>query len=191
MSLMNDHPENPLLLIRPDSWVNSVCGRFRCHPTIACVLCALSIFGIGLLVSFTFGFQTVYLTTIPVYYGVFGIAWVLACEYWGLPHLPIMLDDARVCFKDEVAFVEITNTALLRLCSVRSALLTSAGVFGLGLVKSPFSFSDACNRLCAMGVLGSFALKTSSGLTSPRLVGSIHHICPSPSPCSGSSPTEI
>ena len=33
--------------------------------------------------------------------------------------------------------------------------------------------------------------KTWVGLTSPRFVGSMHHRCPTPSPCSGSSPTPM
>ena len=94
----------------------------------------MSLFVVGLLVSLTFGFQYEYLSTIPVYYGVFGIAWVLACENWGLPQLPAILEDLRICFKDEDSFVAITNSALKRLGSLRGALWTSAGVFVVGLI---------------------------------------------------------
>ena len=58
-------------------------------------------------------------------------------------------------------------------------------------------FSGTIQKTCShglqacrlrMGAICPSDCKTSSGLTSPLLFGSMHHRCPGPPPCSGSSP---
>jgi hypothetical protein len=96
-------------ILQPMTWVDDVYRKIGSNLLIVSALCGLTFYVIGLLISLTCSFEGTFCTTIPVYYGVFGISWVLGCIRWGSLRSPQMLDDVRICFKNEQQFVSFAN----------------------------------------------------------------------------------
>lgn len=69
-----------------------------CHFVIGSVAAAFLIFVIGVVVASAIGFQQVYLSTSPVYLGVFGIAWVASWCGWASKRLTYIFGFVRPAF---------------------------------------------------------------------------------------------
>jgi hypothetical protein len=118
----------------PKTWVDDLYAKVGVNVVLVSAFCGTTVYVIGLAISVVVGFQATYLTTIPVYYGAFGILWVMGSIRWGLLLLPKKLDYARVCFKDEKRFVKMTDDCIRGLSSRKGAFWTSTVVFLFGLV---------------------------------------------------------
>jgi hypothetical protein len=125
---------NNTRLFPPNTWVDDLYRKVALHLVTVSLLCGGTVYAAGLFIALTLGFQATYLTTIPVYYGFFGISWVLGCIRWGVLRVPGMLDEVRICFKDEQRFVNLANQSMRALGSRAGAFRMSAGVFLVGLV---------------------------------------------------------
>jgi hypothetical protein len=107
-------------------------------PSIIVVsaICGLTVFAVGFAAALMSGFAGVFLSTRAVYYGAFGIAWVLGWLRWGLLRLCRTVEDIRVCFTDEERFLAIAGKTIDRMNGRTGSLVFALIVFSLGLAAA-------------------------------------------------------
>lgn len=71
---------------------------FKGHYIVASICAAIVLYAAGLFVSYQIDFASDYISTLPVYLGVFGIAWVGCWLGWGTRRLYKIFKDVRLAF---------------------------------------------------------------------------------------------
>ncbi len=83
---------------RPQLWLESYAEAFPIHYIPAWVATSLFVYGVGAGASWLIGFQTDYVRSPPIYFGLFGIFWLASCGIWASRRLHCMLSEIRPAF---------------------------------------------------------------------------------------------